>query len=314
MKKPRPVVTLAGVIVVLVICAALWSTNNPSNLSAHPDVLPSTRPKHGAGDKPLPPLPPKGESLGSTYNLLVTRTAEGSGNAAKRLFNDVSECLRADRLDSAFSKAVNDKNWILNNPESFTGSGGDPDVNRKRALDQIESELDDIKHARRLCAGAPSDLNDGRIYRIALDAAQSGDTRATACLLIAPYKSPPVSTRDGEIYASEVLALANNAIKNGSWDVAIAMMYVYNGMPHSGYSQYVTFVDPKKELEYSDLVRMGVPDGSPDAVHLDRRLKILSQSLSSEEASAAMAWAKRMYQNYFFTSGPAFSDSPPCRF
>jgi len=302
---------VVGVILVLGSCGALWTATDKAAKPGH-FSRPKDSPVEVAIQEPFPPLPHQGESLGSTYKLLVSRTAKGDRAAAERLFNDFSECLRIDRLDAAFSRAVNDKTWILNNPDAFKGFGGDPKMNRERALDQIEDELDEIKNGRRLCAGAPKNIGDGRIYQIALAAARAGDEHAVACLLMAPYESPPINDQQGQTYSNEVMALARSAIENGSWNVALAMMYVYSGMPRNGYSQYVTFVDPQKELQYSELVRMGVPDGSPDAMHLDSRLKLLQETIPPDEKAAAMDWARQTYRDYFFARGPVFSDSLPC--
>lgn len=302
-------------IVALGICVAVWVHRLP-NSSAIRDVPAAKRDLSvdDEGNNSLWPLPPEGMSLGSSYRLLAMRTNAGDGVAAKRLFNEVSECLRVDRLDAFFKKAITDKSWILNNPQAFTGFHGDSATDRTQALDQIENELDEIKESHQLCAAAPKRLDDGRIYQIALDAARAGDTRATACLLMAPYKAPSISDRQGKTYSNEVMALATNAIEGGDWNVALAMTYVYNGMPHEGYSGYVTFVNPEKELAYSELVRMGVPNGSPDAKHLDRRLGFLLQAISPEQKAAALDWARQTYARYFVTSGPVFSDSLPCNY
>lgn len=131
-------------------------------------------------------------------------------------------------------------------------------------------------------------------------------------MLVAPYKSPPVSGQQGSEYANEVFALARNAVEGGDWNVALAMMYVYNGMPQDGFSSYVTSINPEKELEWSELVRLGAPSASLDAQHLDRRLALLKQSVSKSQVAAATAWAKQMYVKYFSGSGPVYPDSVPC--
>lgn len=260
-----------------------------------------------------PNLPPAGAPLVSTYQELWNQSNSGNGAAAKRLFADVSECLLTSRLDKAYQDLSKQRDWIVNNPDAYGARGGSSDEKRSAALATIEQNEIRIQQAAELCAGA-SNLNDGRIYQVALDAARAGDQHALACLLIAPYDGPTLVGNQGQEYASNVMQLAQSAVQQGSWPAAISMMYVYSGQPLSAYAGTLGSYDAMKEFEYSQLVRLGTPDGSIDAQNLDRRLGLMQQTLSQQQIQDGKSWANQTYQQYFFYSGPAFPDSLPCSF
>jgi hypothetical protein len=127
--------------------------------------------------------------LMSTYQELWSQSNAGDGNAAKRLFADMSECLLASRLDKAYQNLSRQKDWIVHNPDAYGAHGGSSDEKQSAALTTIEQNEARIRQAHELCAGT-SILNDGQIYQVALDAARAGDQHALACLLVAPYDSP----------------------------------------------------------------------------------------------------------------------------
>jgi hypothetical protein len=225
----------------------------------------------------------------------------------------MSECLLASRLDKAYQNLSRQKDWIVHNPDAYGAHGGSSDEKQSAALTTIEQNEARIRQAHELCAGT-SILNDGQIYQVALDAARAGDQHALACLLVAPYDSPALTGYQGKEYASYVMQLAQSALQQGSWPAAISMMYVYSGQPLSAYARTLASYDPVKEFEYSQLVRLGTPDGSIDAQHLDRRLSLMRQTLSRRQVEDGSNWATQTYRQYFFYSGPAFPNSPSCSF
>lgn len=290
---------------------------------AHSRVVPAPRQK--TPRQTLPVEPPLGMSLTDSYQPLSERAQAGDAKAAIRLFNDLSECLHVSRLDAAFRAEVKDKNSFLNNP------GGSPLSTKQKTkdLDVIKKELDEIRRTEVLCGNLPGDFNDGRIYQVALQAARAGDADATACLLMAPYDTRRPTPDEGREYATEVMRLAEDGLGEGNWNVASAMRFIYATWSvdgtgsHAGYQGFLKTPDPVKELQYSELIRLGTPDNSPEAVSLDRGLSMMRSRLSPAQQAVAERWAEKTYASYFLHSGfPVqllnrgglflLSDSKPC--
>ncbi len=230
------------------------------------------------------------------------------------MFTETSTCLRVARLDAAFQADLKDKNSFLNNPDGFH-----EDAKQKAAdIDVIEKEMDEIRQVDPLCANMPADFNDGRIYQVALEAARAGDSKATACLLLAQHDSPRVTPQQGRAYAAEVMQLADDGLRRGDWNVALAMPFVYssrtvdNFSSHLGYAGFLMRPDPVKQLEYSELIRLGTLNGSPVAARLDRRLSLLREMLSPAQRAEADRWAQETYATYYSHSGPVDPETMPC--
>ncbi|HEY9111978.1 MAG TPA: hypothetical protein VIM92_09420, partial [Rhodanobacteraceae bacterium] len=164
----------------------------------------------------------------------------------------------------------------------------------------------------------PGDFNDGRIYQAALQAARAGDADATACLLVAPWEAPDLKPDQGREYAREVMQLAADGLRQGKWNVALAMGFIYapwrvDGVgSHVGYQGFLKTPDPVKELQYSELIRLGTPDNSPEAVSLDRGLSMMRGRLSPAQQAVAEQWAEKTYASYFLHSGFVNPEAFPC--
>lgn len=262
----------------------------------------------------LPVEPPLGMSLTDSYQTLSERAQAGDPKAAIRLFDDLSECLHASRLDAAFRADIKDKNSFLNNPGGSQLSAQE----QTKKLDEIQKELDKIQRADVLCRNLPDDFNDGRIYQAALQAARAGDADATACLLMAPYNTPRPTPEQGREYAAEVMRLAEDGLHQGNWNVALAMPFIYSywigDAGPFGYFGFLIQPDPVKELQYSELIRLGTPDDTPVAASLDRRLSILRSKMSLAQQAAADRWAQETYASYFLHSGFVNPEAYPCNY
>lgn len=264
----------------------------------------------------LPVEPPLGMSLTDSYHPLSERAQAGDAKAAIRLFDDLSECLHVSRLDTVFRADIKDKNSFLNNP------GGSPLSAKQQTedLDVIQNELNEIQHADVLCGNLPDDFNDGRIYQAALQAARAGDADATACLLMAPYDSPRPTPEQGQEYATEVMRLAANGLHQGNWNIASAMRFIYASWSvddigsHVGYQGFLKTPDPVKELQYSELIRLGTLDNTPEAVSLDRGLSMMRSTLSPAQQGVAEQWAEKTYASYFLHSGFVNPEAFPCNY
>ena len=253
-------------------------------------------------------------SLTDSYQPLSERAQAGDAEGAIRLFDDLSECLHVARLNTAFRADIKDKNSFLNNPGGFQLSAEE----QTKKLDEIQKELDEIQRTGVLCGSSPGDFNDGRIYQAALQAARAGDADATACLMVAPWEAPDVKPGQGREYAREVMRLAANGLRQGNWNVASAMLFIYaswsvDGIDsHVGYQGFLKTPDPVKELQYSELIRLGTPDNSPEAVGLDRGLSMMRGRLSLAQQAVAERWAEKTYANYFLHSGFVNPEAFPC--
>lgn len=264
----------------------------------------------------LPVEPPLGMSLTDSYQPLLERARAGDAKAAIRLFENLSECLHVSRLDAAFRADIKDKNSFLNNPGGFQLSAKE----QTKDLNVIQKELDEIQRADVLCRNLPDDFNDGRIYQAALQAARAGDADATACLLMAPYDSPRPTPKQGREYTAEVMRLAEDGLHQGNWNIASAMRFIYASWyvdgtgSHVGYQGFLKTPDPVKELQYSELIRLGTLDNTPEAASLDRGLSMMRSTLSPAQQAAADRWAQKTYASYFLHSGFVNPESTPCNF
>jgi hypothetical protein len=315
------------ILIAIVACALLliggWLAISPRGQSGIPaslhqevrsQVAPAPRQK--TPRQMLPGEPPLGMSLKDSYQPLSERAQAGDAKAAIRLFDDLSECLRVSRMKALFQADIKDKNSFLNNPDGLQLDAKE----QTKDLDVIQNELDEIQHADILCGNLPDDFNDGRIYQAALQAARAGDTDATACLLMAIWKSPRLTPGQGPQYADEVMQLAEDGVRQGNWNVASAMRFIYaswfvDGVgSHVEYQGFLKTPNPVKELQYSELIRLGTPDDTPEAAHLDRGLSMMRSAMNPAQQAAADRWAQETYARYFLRSGFVDPESPSCNY
>lgn len=314
--------TLLAIVVCALLLIGVWRAISPNGHPSTPAPgykgaytgMAALRRK--AAKEMLPMEPPLGTPLVTSYQSLSKRALAGDNEAAIRLFDDLSECLRVTRMQALFQADIKDKNSFLNNPGGLHFSGKE----QTRDLDVIQKELDEIQRADVLCGNLPDDFNDGRIYQAALRAAHAGDANATACLLIAPYDTPRPTPEQGREYAAEVMQLAEDGLRQGNWNVAQAMTFIYSSMSydgmasHLGYQGFLKRLDPVKELQYSELIRLGTPGNTPEAAGLDRRLSMLRNTMTLAQQAAADRWAQETYARYFLQSGFVNPESSPCSY
>lgn len=309
---------VAGVLLLICIWWVISSSDHSMlSTSGHEKTgIGVTSPRSRAARETLPAKPPLGMSLATSYQSLARRARAGDTEAAVRLFDDLSECLHVSRLDTAFKAGIKNKNSFLNNPGGSRLSANE----QTRDLDVIQQERDEIQRADVLCGNLPDDFNDGRIYQVALQAARVGDADATACLLMAPFDTTRPTPEQGREYVDEVTQLAEDGLRRGNWNVASAMRFIYSPWSidgigsRAGYQVFLKTPDPVKELQYSELIRLGTPDDTPEAAHLDRGLSMMRSTLSSAQQGIAERWAERTYTRHFLQSGFVNPESSPCNF
>lgn len=316
------------ILLAIVACALLliggWLFISPRGQSGMPASLHQeahrqvvSAPRQKTPRQMLSVEPPPGMPLATSYQRLLERAQAGDTKAAIRLFESLSECLHVSRLNAAFRADIKDKSSFLNNPGGFQLNAKE----QTKDLDVIQKELDKIQRADVLCGNLPDDFNDGRIYQAALRAARAGDADATACLLVAPYDAAPrLTPEQGRGYATEVMRLAEDGLHQGNWNIASAMRFIYASWSvddvgsHVGYQGFLKTPDPVKELQYSELIRLGTLDNTPEAVSLDRGLSIMRSKMSLAQRAAADHWAQETYASYFLHSGFVNPESTPCNF
>lgn len=275
---------------------------------------PKVSPSQAADLKQTTRLPPPGEPLIASSKILVAESAAGSSLAATRLFNDSRECLEVKRLQPMVQTLQKNRALILD-PGSPIGKSMASDLQRQAAIAQIDANIKKASSGDALCQGSDALLENGHIYAIAMRAAELGNNAAAACLLSAPYDSGTISDQQGKQYRSEAYRLAEEAVSRGSWQAAMALSLAYNGqLKGTGYASYTEEINPEKEYQYTRLIRLGVPDGSPEAVMLDKQLSAMTSALNPDQEFRADTWADQMYKNSFFYSGVPSPSVSPCEY
>lgn len=303
---------LAGVVVIVAIgLTVIVSLQRPpstgTKVTSEPRATVPTEERHAEG------LPPLGASLKQSRTSLMSLAQHGNGEAARRLFAEMQECLTSDRIASQLDEIQKSKDWLASNAEYFKRYGERGLESRDRLMREIEQSAEVVGQSGKLCDGiSKDDINDGSIYVWATKAAQDGDDRAAACLIVAPWTGPDLSPDQVEQYRDDALSAADAAIKRGSWRAVSAMSMIYQDDGAYGYRRFLMRRDPASKLKYVELLRLGSPDGSPYAKTLDEQISFLSSDLSPEEVNAARAWSTDMYRKYLFMSGPPMPDALPC--
>ncbi|WP_109124316.1 hypothetical protein [Dyella sp. C11] len=262
----------------------------------------------------LPALPPAGAPLEATYELLRQRAGDGDPVAAQRVFDGARECMIAARLDAFYQHALQDKHWILNQPESPDASAWDKQY-RESTIQAIQQGMERVQRDIPNCGSFfHENLDDGRMLAMALAAARTGDDQATACLMTVNYKGRSPSPEENAAFAQEVMRLANDGMQRGSWQIVEAMREVVGSRSvEGGQLTPLSYPDQAKSWAYARLYRLGLPDDSPAAIHMDKVLSEVSTTSPAEQAKA-QEWAQGIYQRYFIHSGPAQPDAIPCEY
>lgn len=281
---------------------AAISTKEKNNASAN-----TAKPAHAgsAGNRMLDsavsnpsqraPLPPANAPLKSILAELKARAEAGDAEAASRLFKDMETCAQVQRLNQMMpglaNRALND-----------TSSPANPAAAQRseRMLDFVQRNLDFTKNNAAMCADlSSSDMAE--LVPATLQAAQLGDTQAANCYVGANLNNWPGLLDNPQWvqdYKNNALNLANNALQQGDWSMAMLMAQAYGGGSRNMLNQ-LTGTDPSQAYTYAKLMSLGQPSGTTPSTRSNNALANFSSQLTPEQIQAANAQAQQMYQQFF---------------
>jgi hypothetical protein len=255
------------------------------------------------------------EPIVASYARLKSNAMAGDAASASALFNKVRTCIRAGVLDAAYRNAVQQRDWLMSVRDRAANEGAQVIAARDAQIAKAEADMDRITSADQICKGAEN-MNDGRIYAIAMQAASLGDHEAQACVLQASYAPPAnIDLQEGEAYRDNAYRYAENGIESGSWPVVMALALSSGGGNNTGgYAAWTSHYNMPKLLQYKRLLRLGTTNGSPEAQRLDKQIVAIENAVTEDERDAASKWSNQIYRKYFFFSGPVSPYSIPCSY
>lgn len=235
------------------------------------------------------PLPPASTPLKTILAELKARADAGDADAAARLFKDMQTCAQVQRLNQTMPGLAN---RVLNDTAGDARGG--------RMLDFVQRNLDFVKSHEALCANLSAD-DMASLVPATLQAAQLGDAEAANCYVGANLNNWPGLLNNPQWvqdYQSNALALANSALQQGDWSMAMLMAQAYGGSSRNLLNQ-LTGSDPAQAYVYAKLMSLGQPAGTPASQRSTNALSNFSSQLTPEQIQAADAQAQQMYQQYF---------------
>ncbi len=263
-------------------------------------------------------LPPAHAPLLSNRASLQAYAQEGDAAAASRLFNDMAWCVKRVRLQAWMVALQSDPLWNQSTDAYFHAQGLDDPAGQREALASIERNAQRVLDTRRMCEGTDAMLSDGSIYGAMLQAARLGDTAASACALVAPYRGPKLTPGEAGAYAEETRRYAEAALRKGSWASVFALGMVSSPTVSdggdAGYAQYTYRPDRAMQLRYWALLRHGLADGTADARTFDGGIALMSAAVTPAQRNEALRWADETYAKYFMSSGPSTASMSVCEY
>jgi hypothetical protein len=241
------------------------------------------------------PLPPANTPLKSILDELKARADAGDADAASRLFKDMETCAQVQRINQSMPGLAN---RALNGAGS-TLSTMDPQ-RQSRMLDQVQRNLDYTQNNAAMCAGL-SDNDMASLVPATLQAAQLGDPDAANCYVGANLNNWPGLVNNPQWiqdYQSNALGLANSAMQQGDWSMAMLMAQAYGGSSRNMLNQ-VTGNNPLQAYTYAKLMSLGQPTGTQPSQRSTNALDNFSSQLTPDQIQAADTQAQQMYQQYF---------------
>lgn len=235
------------------------------------------------------PLPAAGTQLKSILADLKARADAGDAEAASRLFKDMQTCAEVQRLNQIMPGMAN---RVLNNTSSDPRSG--------RMLDFVQRNLDFTKNNAALCAGLGTD-DMANLVPATLQAAQLGDPQAANCYVGANLNNWPGLVNNSQWiqdYQSNALNLANSALQQGDWSMAMLMAQAYGGSSRNMLNQ-ITGTSAAQAYTYAKLMSLGQPTGTQQSQRSTNALSNFSSQMTPEQIQAADQQAQQMYQQYF---------------
>lgn len=236
------------------------------------------------------PLPPANTPLKTILAELKARADAGDADAASRLFKDMQTCAQVQRLAQAMPGLAN---RVLNDTSADAQRSG-------RMLDFVQRNLDFTKNHAAMCADLSGD-DLASLVPATLQAAQLGDTEAANCYVGANLNNWPGLLNNPQWvqdYQSNALNLANSALQQGDWSMAMLMAQAYGGSSRNLLNQ-LTGSNPAQAYTYAKLMSLGQPTGTPASQRSTNALSNFSSQLTPEQIQAADAQAQQMYQQYF---------------
>jgi hypothetical protein len=279
-----------------------------------PERAPSPRPVVAARHL----LPIANASLPANRVNLQEYAEEGDAAAASRLFNDMAWCIERPRMQKWLSDLQSDPVWNRSTEAYFHGRFLDDPARQQEARAIIERNAQRVRETPWMCEGTETMLADGSIYETMLLAARLGDTAASACALVAPYRGPKLTPEQATAYASETRRYAEAALRKGSWANVSALATVSGRLlsdgGDAGYGAYTYRSDQAMQLRYWALMRHGMADGTADAKTLDGGIAAMSASVTPAQRNEALRWADETYVKYFTSSGPSSAAMTLCEY
>ncbi|WP_157578356.1 hypothetical protein [Rudaea cellulosilytica] len=235
------------------------------------------------------PLPPAGTQLKSILADLKARADAGDADAASRLFKDMQTCAEVQRLNQTMPGMAN---RVLNNTSSDPRSG--------RMLDFVQRNLDFTKNNAAMCADLSAD-DMANLVPATLQAAQLGDPQAANCYVGANLNNWPGLVNNPQWvqdYQTNALNLANSALQQGDWSMAMLMAQAYGGSSRNMLNQ-ITGTSAVQAYTYAKLMSLGQPTGTQQSQRSTNALSNFSGQLTPDQIQAADQQAQQMYQQYF---------------
>jgi hypothetical protein len=259
-------------------------------------------------------IPPLGAPLIASEAALDLSAKDGNSAAASRLFRETRQCLSSQYINKRLVRLMKDKGWQSNGGAILGWLNGEATREDAKALESAESMQRKLDSTSQLCEGIGSELDDGRVYRSALQAAKLGDDVATACYMTGQFNVPAslMTNVYGQAYRANALQLADAGVARGSWPVVRALVSVYSGTPYGGLTNYLFKDDPSLELRYTLLLRLGTSDDDASAKPLDQRITFLNSRLGADIAREEGMHSIAIYKKSFIAQGPADANSPAC--
>ncbi|MFT3791586.1 MAG: hypothetical protein QM741_11020 [Rudaea sp.] len=272
------------------------STKGKSNVAAKPALArtPGRRMLDSAVSNPSAraPLPAAGTPLKSVLADLKARADAGDADAASRLFKDMQTCAQVQRLNQMLptmaSRALNDT------PPGASAQRSE------RMLDFLQRDLDFTKNNAAMCADLSAD-DMASLVPATLEAAQLGDPEAANCYVGANLNNWPGLLDNPQWvqdYQTNALNLANSALQQGDWSMAMLMAQAYGGSSRNLLNQ-LTGSNAQQAYTYAKLMSLGQPSGTQPSQRSTNALSNFSSQLTADQIQAADAQAQQMYQQYF---------------
>lgn len=226
-------------------------------------------------------------------------------------FRRVRICLLAKRLKSAFDEQEKDPGLEATLADISPSNRKIRAANREIAMS-----------ADSLCNGLGTDLEDTKVYALALDAARAGDTEAAHCYVYAAFPMSAAMHDDPRqlaAYQSSSHTLIEAGVKRGDWttidilssiavgNVGVDYMdpswrYTLSVRVPPGPAHPLTTRNPDRAslYRYNRLERMGATDEL--AKELDYNFDLWATWLTAETMRSEDAAAEALYTKYFSES------------